>query len=181
VKAIVTGGRGYEDNGALWFTLDCLRTFTWTSLDAWGRPAQPLSIAHGACGWDLAKDGSVPPQLESAAYMRFLRKLKGADKVAHLFALSRQLEVRCYPADWSKGPSGGPRRNQHMFHVEQPNVVVAAPGGSGTAGMSDIARGAGTMLLEVTPWRSGPPAPDICLKCQREVPATADWCVCEVF
>ncbi len=181
MKIIVTGGRDYTDNGALRFTLDCLRAFTWMAFNAFGGPpATPLSIAHGACGWDLDKDGPVPPQAESPDYMRFIRKLKGADKIAHLYALEHQLAVRPYPAGWAKGPSGGPRRNEHMFHVEQPQAVVAAPGGSGTAHMSRITREAGTMLWAVEPWRTET-APDICPKCQRAVPSTADWCICEVY
>jgi len=185
MKAIVTGGRAYVDNGALRFTLDCLRAFAWSA--ARGYPPQPLSFAHGACGWDLHRDGPVPPQAESAAYLRFIRKLKGADAVAHLYALEHGLEVRPYPADWSQGPSGGPKRNRHMFHVEQPHVTVAAPGDRGTADMCRVVREAGALLWQVEPWRVGlavapeDAAPEICGKCHRAIPPTVKGCVCEVL
>jgi hypothetical protein len=151
MKVIVTGGRDYVDNGALWFTLDCVRAFATVAFHEFnGPPATSLIIAHGACGWDLDRDGPLYDPHDP----RLSNKLRGADAVAHRFALHHQLEVRCYPADWSKGPSGGPKRNRHMFHVEQPQLVVAAPGGPGTAGMCDIVREAGVLLWTVEPWRS---------------------------
>lgn len=139
MKALVTGGRDFEHFDSLWLVLDWVFS---------GTPYAQQCLIHGACGWDLAKDG--PPRPYD---LKFLRKLRGADKYAHLYALNRRIEVRPHPADWSRGPSGGPKRNEGMFVAEAPNIVVAAPGGSGTANMVSLAKNAGTMVLEVTPWR----------------------------
>jgi hypothetical protein len=55
-----------------------------------------------------------------------------------------------YPADWAKhGRAASPIRNQQMLDEGRPNLVVAFPGGRGTADMVRRARSAGVEVIEV--------------------------------
>lgn len=61
---------------------------------------------------------------------------KGADRLAGQWAIDHHIPVTCYPAEWEVyGPGAGPKRNQLMLDEEKPDVVVAMPGGKGTADM----------------------------------------------
>ena len=53
-----------------------------------------------------------------------------------------------FPADWS-GRSGGIDRNIQMLEDAEPNLIVAFPGGRGTAHMVKLARSTRTPLLVV--------------------------------
>lgn len=64
---------------------------------------------------------------------------RGADKLSET-ALKEYFnggfEVLRFPADWGKyGKRAGPIRNQQMLDEGAPDLVVAFPGGSGTADM----------------------------------------------
>lgn len=77
----------------------------------------------------------------------------GADDLAHQWALSRLgLEnMKTVPANWpAHRLSAGPRRNRKMLLEESPDMVIAFPGGPGTADMVKIARRAGVTVLMVT-------------------------------
>lgn len=66
---------------------------------------------------------------------------RGADTLAGEWAASRGVEFEAYPADWDRfGRRAGPERNRRMLHQGKPTVVVAFPGGAGTAHMVRIAR-----------------------------------------
>lgn len=55
-----------------------------------------------------------------------------------------------YPADWKKhGKAAGPIRNQEMLDA-QPDLVLAFPGGKGTADMVERAKKAGIPVREIT-------------------------------
>lgn len=76
----------------------------------------------------------------------------GADWCAHLWANSpigsRQEIV--FPADWkAHGRPAGPKRNQKMIDEGKPDLVVAFPGGTGTADCVRRARKAGIEVIEV--------------------------------
>jgi hypothetical protein len=74
----------------------------------------------------------------------------GADTLAADFALVHCTQYRGYPADWNKhGRSAGYIRNQKMLNEEHPDLVVAFPGGRGTANMIEIARKAGVKVMEI--------------------------------
>jgi predicted Rossmann-fold nucleotide-binding protein len=61
---------------------------------------------------------------------------------------------RTFPAPWkSQGRAAGPRRNLTMFEASHPDLVVAFPGGAGTANMIEIAREAGTKVIEIAQHR----------------------------
>jgi len=78
----------------------------------------------------------------------------GVDTLAHLWAKENGIDVRPYPADWSKlGPKAGPVRNQRMLDEGKPNLVLAFEGGRGTADMVRRARKAGVPVIEAA---SGP-------------------------
>lgn len=84
------------------------------------------TIIHGACG--------------------------GADRMADTWARMWHLNIERYPANWSKyGRKAGPMRNEQMLREGKPNLVVAFPGGRGTADMVRRARKAGVEVVEVAP------------------------------
>src|SRR5690349_4676040 len=47
---------------------------------------------------------------------------RGVDMAGEGWACDRDVPVRRFPADWSRGPSGGPRRNAEM--VAEADAVV---------------------------------------------------------
>jgi len=73
---------------------------------------------------------------------------KGADQGAWIWAWVRDVPYRGYPADWGRyGYNAGPKRNLQMLLDGKPDLVVAFPGGHGTANMVKIAREAGVPVL----------------------------------
>ena len=75
---------------------------------------------------------------------------KGADKLAREWAASRGIPVRTFKADWRRyGRGAGPQRNEQMLDEGKPDLVVAFPGGSGTASMMRLARAAGVRVQAV--------------------------------
>ena len=50
-------------------------------------------------------------------------------------------------------PAAGPKRNQQMLDEAKPDMVVAFPGGKGTAHMRQIAKAAGVPVWQ--PFRGG--------------------------
>lgn len=68
----------------------------------------------------------------------------GADALAALWAKKRGVPDRRFPADWRKhGHFAGPSRNQQMLDEGRPDLVLAFPGGRGTADMVRRAEKAG--------------------------------------
>lgn len=58
----------------------------------------------------------------------------GADRIAEGWARQKGITVIAYPADWKRhGKSAGPRRNGHMLRETRPKLLLAFPGGPGTA------------------------------------------------
>ena len=75
---------------------------------------------------------------------------RGADSLAEKWAATRQVPCHVYPADWRRhGRAAGPIRNREMLEQSKPDLVVAFPGGRGTAHMVRIARAAGHRVIEV--------------------------------
>lgn len=73
----------------------------------------------------------------------------GADSMAGTWATHRGVPVKAYPADWKKhGRSAGPIRNQQMLDAEKPDMVIAFPGGRGTAHMVRIAKEQGFRVIQ---------------------------------
>ena len=60
----------------------------------------------------------------------------GADYLARRFAKLWELDCVTVRAEWNKhGKAAGPLRNQKMIDEHKPDMVVAFPGGTGTADM----------------------------------------------
>ena len=75
---------------------------------------------------------------------------EGADACAKIWADQASVPSQTYNADWkSHGRSAGPRRNQWMLDEGKPDLVVAFPGGSGTADMVRRAKAAGLEVIEI--------------------------------
>lgn len=73
----------------------------------------------------------------------------GVDQIAHDFAIVNWTRLEIYPADWDKhGKAAGPLRNVQMLKEGRPDLVVAFPGGRGTAHMVKIAKEAGVPVRE---------------------------------
>ena len=74
---------------------------------------------------------------------------KGADFMARLWAKLWGCTEERFDADWkSFGKSAGIIRNQQMLDEGKPDLVVAFPGGSGTAHMVASAKKAGVKVIE---------------------------------
>lgn len=87
---------------------------------------------------------------------------RGADSLGEKWGSAQiGVVVESYPADWLReGKSAGFKRNERMLAKGRPDVVVAFPGGVGTAHMVRIARAAGVPVMEVVPPPTPTPAGD---------------------
>lgn len=73
----------------------------------------------------------------------------GADTLAGDWAKERGVPVEAYPADWDKhGRAAGPIRNSRMLREGKPDLVLAFPGGRGTANMVKQAGQAGVGVMK---------------------------------
>lgn len=81
----------------------------------------------------------------------------GADRLAGEWAAWWGLsEMRFYP-EWGKhGRAAGPIRNREMLDEGKPDLVVAFPGGKGTANMVKQARERGVRVIEPEPLPAPP-------------------------
>ncbi len=79
----------------------------------------------------------------------------GADEMAQCWADWCDIPVQYHVANWSEyGKAAGPIRNQAMIDEGKPDLVIAFPGGKGTADMVRRAKKAGIPVEEI----SGRPA-----------------------
>jgi len=75
----------------------------------------------------------------------------GADSLAGMWADKQRIVVAEYKADWDRlGKSAGMIRNAIMLRHGKPDVVVAFPGGRGTANMVNISKRAGVKVIEIS-------------------------------
>ena len=75
---------------------------------------------------------------------------RGADTLSDTYARRHNIPVLAFPADWKQhGTAAGPIRNRRMLEEGKPDLVVAFPGGNGTANMVMQARKAGVPVVEV--------------------------------
>lgn len=75
---------------------------------------------------------------------------RGVDRIAGYWAKKNRIDLKLFPANWDKyKKAAGFIRNKQMLDEGRPNLVIAFPGGKGTAMMVDIARAAGVEVLEV--------------------------------
>lgn len=89
----------------------------------------------------LAKDHQIDAIIEGNS--------RGADRLAGFWARKRGIDNLKYPPNWDRyGLAAGPMRNQEMIDNGKPDLVVAFPGGKGTADMVERARLAGIPVWE---------------------------------
>jgi hypothetical protein len=87
---------------------------------------------------------------------------RGADTLAHNWALSRGVQPIACEANWKlQGKRAGPLRNLRMAEL-RPHWGYAFPGGGGTAGMVDLLREREIEITVIDPekWRSVLRLPD---------------------
>lgn len=73
----------------------------------------------------------------------------GADRCARDWASGSGHRCRTFEADWKAyGKGAGPMRNQRMLDEGRPDLVVAFPGGRGTADMMRRAKAAGARVID---------------------------------
>jgi hypothetical protein len=74
----------------------------------------------------------------------------GADAIAAEWAIRFGFPLQKFPADWTVyGRAAGPIRNQRMIDEGKPELVIAFPGGKGTADMVRRAKAAGIPVREI--------------------------------
>lgn len=77
---------------------------------------------------------------------------EGADKHARLWACANERPCATFHAHWSTlGKAAGVLRNEWMLEFGKPDIVIAFPGGKGTAHMVRTARAAGINVRTFTP------------------------------
>lgn len=75
---------------------------------------------------------------------------RGADTLAQEWADDRGVCCLPFPADWKiDGKAAGPIRNARMLLDGKPDLVIAFPGGKGTADMKKRARSAGVPIVTI--------------------------------
>lgn len=73
---------------------------------------------------------------------------KGADRLAAQWAQENGVEEKACPADWRlHGRGAGHVRNKLMLGEHEPDLLVAFPGGKGTAHMVGLAEKAGVRVV----------------------------------
>lgn len=117
-RVLVCGGRDFAD-----FDLVCRTLSEWAARASGQSPEEDIVIVHG---------GAL-----------------GADTLAERWASENWLPTEIYHADWERhGKAAGPIRNQRMIDEGKPNLVVAFPGGRGTADMIRRAKAAGIETIQ---------------------------------
>jgi hypothetical protein len=132
-RVIVCGGRDFED-----------RAYVFTVLSALHETRGIECVIEGGCRARRV-DGT----------------LLSADRYAAWWARDYGVELATIPADWKKhGKPAGPIRNAEMMRYN-PSLVIAFPGGKGTADMVTKAKRAGTEVWEVNPPKAVSPNPAV--------------------
>jgi hypothetical protein len=107
-----------------------------------GRDYQDRAAVFSALDLLATENGGIRLLIQGGA--------TGADELAAHWARARAVPCLNVPANWEKyGKAAGPIRNTAMLGY-RPDVVLAFPGGKGTANMVDQARLAG-VKVEVFP------------------------------
>lgn len=77
---------------------------------------------------------------------------QGADSLAEVYANELNIPIKVFKADWKTyGRPAGMIRNQKMLDEGMPDLVVAFPGGRGTADMVKRAKREGFKVVVVVP------------------------------
>lgn len=140
MKVLVCGGRTYESEGFLNYTLDTINAIA--GIDA---------VVHGDAGkfYDAPDYGCESECEECDSGEHVAGFWVGADKLAGQWARRHKVPEKFYKPDWKQGRKAGPIRNQLMLDTEKPDLVVAFPGGRGTADMVKRAKAGGYKVYQV--------------------------------
>lgn len=86
----------------------------------------------------------------------------GVDRYGESWAHHNRIALCVFPANWRfDGRAAGPIRNARMLDLAKPDLVVAFPGGAGTADMVRRAKAADVPVREIAdPSRAAIPAPE---------------------
>lgn len=132
VIVAVCGGREYAD----WFSV-------FMALDEVRRAHGDFTVVHGGAGKEINRRKGAPITL-------------GADRLAGEWAGTRNLPCEVVRADWSLGRRAGPLRNQQILEEYDVGLVVAFPGGAGTADMVMRALAHNVEVLQIEEGRYRP-------------------------
>lgn len=89
------------------------------------------------------------PITEPSEHILIVGGASGADAIAEEWADVWGMRKRVFPANWAvHGKAAGPIRNQRMIDEGKPDLVIAFPGGRGTADMIRRAKAAGIPVRE---------------------------------
>lgn len=131
MKIIVCGGRDFTDHVFLFETLDALHK------------ERPITLVIE--GGQRTRTASQGHQI-----------VGGADYWGMRWAKRCNIPFVTVRAEWKiHGNAAGPIRNQQMLNDHKPDVVVAFPGGDGTADMVHKAKKYNTEVIEVN--KKAPP------------------------
>jgi hypothetical protein len=125
MKILVCGGRSYKDKQKVFKVLDelCIKNSKYYTPNENWLPSDITIITGGA---------------------------SGADDLAASFAMVNWTVYKEYKANWVKhGRSAGVIRNQQMIIEGKPDLVVAFPGGKGTADMIRRAEKYGIKVMKI--------------------------------
>jgi len=123
-RLLVCGGRNYEDYGRVCKEIEaiCDEKGLWGPQDEHGNKL-PCNL-HIISGKGGHVDAGPP------------KKVFGADLLAIEWAICNWVPFTEYPAQWRvHGKAAGPIRNLQMLDEGKPVLVLAFPGGPGTADM----------------------------------------------
>ncbi len=91
---------------------------------------------------DLHRERGIEVILHGAA--------SGADLLSVVWADKNGLRAIAFPADWARDRKlASQKRNQKIISDGQPNLLVAFPGGKGTAEMIRLAKAQGIHVVDV--------------------------------
>jgi hypothetical protein len=125
----------------------------------WGRAMSGLRVL--ICGGRDLTDANWINKLSEydAQYGPFTHIIQGgangADAMAKRWAELHLIPSTEYRANWRKhGNAAEPIRNQRMLDEAKPDLVIALPGGRGTADMMARANAAGVTVIDIAryPW-----------------------------
>lgn len=127
MRILICGGRDFTNEHALFSVMDGI-------IDYWWPRMEPISGPPGF------RDRNPPEIISGMA--------RGADTLAVKYAKDRRLALHPFPADWEKhGSKAGYLRNCQMLEEGKPDLVVAFPGGKGTAMMVRLSEQAGVKVI----------------------------------
>ena len=109
-------------------------------------------VCGGRAYSDVARVAAVLDKLHAEAGIDLIIQggAAGADRLSFNWARSNGVAGETFEADWeNQGSFAGPARNKRMLDEGKPDLVIAFPGGRGTADMVRKANRAGVKVVEI--------------------------------